>query len=113
MILRVLHRINWIEATLRQVNNQKKGRPKVVRDRSLDIILMVFFGIGGTIILVLTWAQPMLLPERILSTSIGLTGLFWTIARAMLLRSRPAEIAVKRTGGQDITGGNILVKDIK
>ena len=76
-----------------------------MRDKSLDILLMILFGIGGIIILVLTWSQPMLLPERILSTSIGSIGLVWTTARALSLRPMPAEMAVERIESQDTIRG--------
>ena len=84
-----------------------------MKDRSLAILLMILFGVGGIIILVLTWSQPMLLPERILSTSIGSIGLVWTTARALLLRSMPAEMAVERIESQYTIEENILLEDNK
>ena len=72
-----------------------------MRDRALDILLMIFFGTGGVIILVLTWSQPMIVSERILSTSVGMIGVVWVAARAMVLRPAPAEMAVKRAHIKD------------
>ena len=72
-----------------------------MRDKSLEILLMVLFGIGGIIILVLTWSQTMLFPERILSTSIGSIGLVWATARALLLRTMSAKMAVERIESQN------------
>ena len=84
-----------------------------MRDRSLDILLMVFFGIGGIIILVLTWSQPMLLPDRILSTSIGSIGLVWTTVRALSRKSMAAEMIAERVESEDTIEKNILVENIK
>ena len=81
-----------------------------MRDRALDILLMILFGIGGIIILVLSWSQPMLLPERILSTSIGTIGLVWTAARARLLKSIPTEMAVEMVESQNSTKERIFVE---
>ena len=72
-----------------------------MKDRALDILLMIFFGTGGIIILVITWSQPMVLAERILSTSIGMIGVVWVAARVMFLRPAPAEVAVKRAHIKD------------
>ena len=79
-----------------------------MKDKSLDILVMILFGIGGITIMVLTWSQAMQLPERILSTSIGTIGLVWTAARVRLLKSMPAEMAVQRNEGQDTAKDNIF-----
>ena len=65
-----------------------------MRDKSLDIFLMVLFGLGGMTILILAWAQPMPLPERILTTSVGSIGLFGVLIRALLLMSVRSETNV-------------------
>lgn len=62
-------------------------------DKGLDIFLMVFFGMGGTAILVLAWARPMPLPERVLTASIGSIGLIWMLVRA------PSIISMLRKNG--------------
>ena len=72
-----------------------------MRDKSLDVLLMILFGIGGITIMVLTWSQTMQLPERILSTSIGMIGLIWTASRVRLLKSMPGELVAKRNEAQD------------
>ena len=84
-----------------------------MRDRSLDILLMVFFGIGGTIILVLTWSQPMLIPERILCTSIGSMGLVWTTARVRPLMPVPGRMVVKSSKSRDRIEEHIVPEVIK
>jgi len=71
-----------------------------MRDKSLDVLLMILFGIGGITIMVLTWSQAMQLPERILSTSIGMIGLIWTASRFHLLKSVPAELLAQRSKTQ-------------
>ena len=72
-----------------------------MRDKSLDALLMILFGIGGMTIIVLTWSQTMQLPERILSTSIGMIGLIWTASRVRLLKSMPGELVAQRSEVQD------------
>lgn len=74
----------------------KEGRPKVMRDKSLDIFLMVLIGMPGIAILVVACTRPMLMTERILAISIGLAGLFWVFTRALLLKSMPAETDVEK-----------------
>ena len=56
-------------------------------DKSLDIFLMLVFGIGGITILVVAWAQPMSALERALTASIGSIGLFWVLVKAIPLKS--------------------------
>ena len=72
-----------------------------MREKSLDVLLMILFGIGGITIMVLTWSQTMELPERILSTSIGTLGLIWTAARVRLLKSMPGALVTQRNEAQD------------
>ena len=79
----------------------EKGRARTMRDRALDVLLMIFFGIGGVIILVLTWSQPMIPAERILATTIGMIGLVWTGARVRFLRLAPVAVPVKTSHGQN------------
>lgn len=54
-----------------------------MRDKALDIFIIVSFGLGGIAILILAWVQPMPLSERISTTffgSMGLLGvLFWLL----------------------------------
>ena len=58
-----------------------------MRDKSLDILLMVLFGIAGITILMLAWLQPMPGLERILTTFIGIFGLGVALSRAPLLKA--------------------------
>ena len=58
-----------------------------MRDKSLDIFLIVFFGVSGMAILTLAWLRPMVVPERILTTFIGSAGFFVAVIRALCLRS--------------------------
>ena len=46
-----------------------------MRDKALDIFMIVLFGLGGIAILILAWVQPMPLLERVSTTFIGSTGL--------------------------------------
>ncbi len=67
----------------------------MVRDKALDIFLMMLFGMGGITILILGWTQPMPLSERILTTSVGSIGLFWVLIRALLLIAMRARMCVE------------------
>ena len=69
-----------------------------MRDKSLDIFLMVLFGISGAAILMLAWLRPMPGADRILSTFIGSVGLLVAFTRAMLLkpaRTETGQVLVK------------------
>ncbi len=56
-------------------------------DKSLSILLMILFGISGTLILVLTWLQPMPGVERVFNTVIGTIGLGVAASRIPMLKS--------------------------
>lgn len=62
-----------------------------MRDRALDIFMMVLFGMGGITILILAWAQPMPLLERILTTSVGAIGISWVLVRATIIDVRASQ----------------------
>lgn len=67
-----------------------------MNDKSLGIFLMALFGIGGITILIVAWAQPMPVLERVLTTSIGLIGPFWVLSRAPSLRSVLARVGIRK-----------------
>jgi hypothetical protein len=56
-------------------------------DKSLSILLMVLFGISGTLVLILTWMQPMPGGERVFDTVIGAIGLAVALSRIPMLKS--------------------------
>jgi polyferredoxin len=76
-------------------------KAKGMRDKSLDIFLMVLFGIGGIIILVLAWLQPMPLTDRIVTTSIGSIGIVWVLIRARVLKPVPTEAVIETNDSHD------------
>ena len=63
-------------------------------DKGLDKLLMGFFGTGGITILILAWAQPMPLPERMIAIIIGAIGIVWVLIRALSWRSGLAKVSV-------------------
>jgi hypothetical protein len=65
---------------------QQRRRLKMM-DRSMNIMLMVVFGILGTAVLVLAWLQPMSGAERGLSTFMGVVGLGVSLSRIPALRA--------------------------
>ena len=56
-------------------------------DKSLSILLMILFGISGTLVLILTWMQPMPGAERAFDTVIGAIGLAVALSRIPLLKT--------------------------
>ena len=66
-----------------------------MRDKSLDIFLMVLFGISGIAVLILAWVRPMTASESILTIFIGSAGLFMALTRARLLKSLPSRTDVE------------------
>ena len=59
----------------------------MIRDGAFSIFLIVFFGMAGTAVLVLAWAQPMPVSERVLSTFAGSIGLLVALVRMVMLKS--------------------------
>ena len=57
-----------------------------MRDKSLDMFLMVLFGISGIAILVLAWIWPMTASERIPAAFAGSIGISVALVRALLLK---------------------------
>ena len=75
-----------------------------MKDKSLDILLVVLFGLSGMTILTLAWVQPMVIAERILTAIIGSIGLTVALTKWLMLKSAPdrestcqvlAEVGVK------------------
>ena len=58
-----------------------------MKDKSLDILLVVLFGLSGMTILTLAWVQPMVISERILTIIIGSIGLIFSLAKWLMLKS--------------------------
>ena len=71
-----------------------------MRDKGLDIFLMVLFGVGGIAILVLAWTRPMPVPERILTTSVGAIGFFGVLARALFLVFEQGRINLEKDSAE-------------
>jgi len=54
-----------------------------MRDKALDIFVVMLFGLGGIAILISAWAEPMFLLERIQTSFIGATGLLVAVIRVL------------------------------
>ena len=67
-----------------------------MKDKAFNIFLMLLIGTPGLAILVIACIRPMPSVERIMTICIGLIGLFFVFARALLLKSIPAETSVER-----------------
>lgn len=62
-----------------------------MKNKSLNILLMVAFGAGGIGTLAIAWGQPLSLSDRILPTFGGVIGLAWVLILAVLSRLTPAK----------------------
>ena len=60
-----------------------------MKDKSLDIWLIMLFGISGIAVLLLAWLWPTLESERIMATFAGSAGLFVALVRALMLKRLP------------------------
>ena len=67
-----------------------------MKDKSLDILLVVLFGLSGMTILTLAWVQPMAISERILTTIIGSIGLIVSLTKWLMLKSAPARESTRQ-----------------
>jgi hypothetical protein len=70
-------------------------------DKSLNVCLMMLLTIGGMVILVVTWVQPMPLSERIAPSFFGAAGIIGVLIWSLILRSKSAKVRV--TGVPDKT----------
>lgn len=57
-----------------------------MKDRSLDITLIIVFGISGIAVTLLAWLWPAMESERITATLAGMLGLFIGLVRYIGLR---------------------------
>ena len=62
-----------------------------MKNKTLNILLMVVLGVGGISVLALVWGQPLSFNDRILPTLGGVIGLVWVLILAVLSRLRPAK----------------------
>jgi len=51
------------------VKNQSEQKGTEMVDKSFHLFLMIFFGMGTIVILILSWLTPMPIKERILMTA--------------------------------------------
>jgi len=71
-------------------------------DKSLNMWLMMLLTIGGMVILVVAWVQPMPLSERIVPSFFGAAGIIGVLIWSLISRSKSAK--VRLTGLPDKTG---------
>ena len=57
-----------------------------MKDRSLDIMLIIVFGISGIVVTLMAWLWPAMESERITATLAGMLGLFIGLVRYIGLR---------------------------
>ena len=67
-----------------------------MKDKSLDILLVVLFGLSGMTILTLAWVQPMVISERILTAIIGSIGLIVALTKWLMLKSALARESTRQ-----------------
>jgi len=71
-------------------------------DKSLNMWLMMLLTIGGMVILVVAWVQPMPLSERIVPSFFGAAGIIGVLIWSLISRSKSAK--VRLTSLPDKTG---------
>ena len=80
------------------------GRKVAMKDKSLNIILMVIFGVSGLFIVALAWFLPSLQSERVMTTLVGIAGIIIAGVNARGLRQKdvgardhciPVEVEIK------------------
>ena len=59
----------------------------MMRDKALDIFLMLFFALSGVLILIMAFWQPMEVMDRILTIAIGSSGILGVVVRSLVLKS--------------------------
>jgi hypothetical protein len=62
-----------------------------MKNKTLNMVLMVVFGVGGIGTLVIAWGQPLPLSDRILPNFGGVSGLVWVLLLAVLPRLTPVK----------------------
>jgi len=62
-----------------------------MKNKTLNMALMVIFGVGGIATLAIAWGQPLPLSDRILPTFGGVIGLAWVLILAVLPRLTPVK----------------------
>ncbi|MCH8865098.1 MAG: hypothetical protein IIB13_07050 [Chloroflexi bacterium] len=66
-----------------------------MKDKSMEVFLVVLFGILGLAIIVLAWVRPMPDSERILTTLIGSIGLLLALGQGLFLKTNRQETEVE------------------
>ena len=69
-------------------------------DKRFRVFIKALFGAGGVIILVISWAREMTLPDRILFNFIGLCGIFFALKLVIPFKYILAKIGVIRNLSQ-------------
>lgn len=59
----------------------------MMRDKALDIFLMLFFALSGVLILIMAFWQPMEVMDRILTIAIGSSGILGVVVRSLVIKS--------------------------
>ena len=67
-----------------------------MKDKGLERILMVIFGMGGITLLIIASVRPMLPSEIMMVTSVGSFSLLVVLIRALSLRFLRARESVKK-----------------
>lgn len=70
-----------------------------MKDKSLEVFLILIFGVSGIAVLLLAWLWPVVVPERVPATFIGSFGVFIAVIKA--LRLKPPK---------SVTDGGVVVR---
>ena len=71
-----------------------------MKDKSLDIWLIVIFGVSGLAVTMLAWLWPAMESERIMATLAGLVGIMIAVVKGLSLKkltviANDEQVAVK------------------
>lgn len=80
-------------------------------NKSMALFITMLLVVGGIVILILTWLEPMSLSERIATSIIGVAGIMTVFVRFLMMQVRTARIRITSAPGKsDIKNNNGIAK---
>ena len=80
-------------------------------DKSMTSFISILLAIGGVVILILTWLEPLSLSERIATSIIGTAGIMTVFIRFLMMQVKAARVRIARAPDKsDIKNNNSIAK---
>ena len=80
-------------------------------DKSMTLFITMLLVIGGIVILILAWLEPMSVPERIGISIVGIAGIITVFIRFLMTQAREAKVHIAHTPDKtDIKKNNDIAK---